>query len=211
MKPTHSIGQRPGRTIKPDEIAGLGVIGLAVVLTLSTFSAIAVDAASSTPSAIERGRYLVQTAGCNDCHTAGYAESGGRVPEQDWLKGDALGWKGPWGTTYASNLRLYMQDLDGAEWVARSKALAVRPPMPWFMLRDMTDEDRLAIYQYIRSLGPAGEKAPGYLPPGVQPPVPYVEFHLPVPQAQPSQGALDGSGRSQGSSHLSIASSRSPG
>ncbi len=32
------------------------------------------DAASSS-----RGRYLVATSGCNDCHTAGYAENGGKT------------------------------------------------------------------------------------------------------------------------------------
>ncbi|MDH4245230.1 MAG: hypothetical protein OEV38_15905, partial [Nitrospira sp.] len=59
----------------------------------------------------ERGRYLIKIAGCNDCHTTSYAEAAGKIPEQDWLKGDSIGWRGPWGTTYASNLRLYMQNL----------------------------------------------------------------------------------------------------
>ena len=57
---------------------------------------------------IEHGSYLVTVGGCNDCHTAGYAESAGEVPESDWLQGDSLGWQGPWGTTYATNLRLQL-------------------------------------------------------------------------------------------------------
>jgi mono/diheme cytochrome c family protein len=56
---------------------------------------------------VKRGRYLVQIGGCNDCHTAHYPEKGGKVPEAQWLTGDALGWQGPWGTTYPTNLRLY--------------------------------------------------------------------------------------------------------
>lgn len=48
-------------------------------------------AASSATSFIERGRYLVEIAGCNDCHTLGYAQSGGQVPESTWLTGDSLG------------------------------------------------------------------------------------------------------------------------
>ena len=36
---------------------------------------------------IARGRYIAKIAGCNDCHTAGYALSGGKVPEKDWLHG----------------------------------------------------------------------------------------------------------------------------
>jgi hypothetical protein len=48
--------------------------------------------------------------------------------------------------------------------------------MPWFSLRDMTDEDLRAIYQFVRSLGPGGEPAPAYLPPGQTPSGPYVQF-----------------------------------
>src|SRR5688572_14743607 len=51
-------------------------------------------------SLIDRGRYLVQVSGCNDCHTRGYAEKAGKIDEKDWLLGDVLGWQGPWGTTY---------------------------------------------------------------------------------------------------------------
>ena len=61
---------------------------------------------------VKRGRYLVKTGGCNDCHTAVYAMIGGNVPEAEWLRGDEVGWRGVWGTTYATNLRLYMQDAD---------------------------------------------------------------------------------------------------
>lgn len=60
---------------------------------------------------VERGRYLAKVTGCNDCHTAGYARAGGKVPESQWLMGDSLGWRGPWGTTYPANLRLYMRGM----------------------------------------------------------------------------------------------------
>jgi hypothetical protein len=69
---------------------------------------------------IERGRYLVKITGCNDCHTAGYAQNAGKVPEKEWLTGDRLGWRGPWGTTYASNLRAYMNDI--SESMGQSRA-----------------------------------------------------------------------------------------
>ena len=97
-----------------------------------------VYAQKSDDAQIKRGRYLVQIGGCNDCHTAGYAPSGGKVPEAQWLLGDALGWHGPWGTTYATNLRLYMQDLTEEQWVKKAKTLNARPPMPWFNVRAMT-------------------------------------------------------------------------
>lgn len=127
------------------------------------------------PELVERGRYLARTAGCNDCHTAGYALSGGQVAEQQWLTGDALGWQGPWGTTYPINVRLFMQNLTAEQWlqVARNPA---RPPMPWFALRDMTDRDLLALYHFVRHLGPAGKPAPEYVPPGQQVKTPVVKF-----------------------------------
>ena len=125
---------------------------------------------------IERGRYLVKVAGCNDCHTAGYAEKGGKVPEAQWLLGDKLGWRGPWGTTYAVNLRLYMAPMSQDQWVHVAKNMQARPPMPWFALHDMTDQDLRAIHAYVKSLGAAGEPAPAYVPPNKKPKGPYIQF-----------------------------------
>ena len=131
------------------------------------------------PKLVQRGRYLAKVAGCNDCHTAGYAMSGGKVPESQWLTGDKLGWRGPWGTTYPINLRLYMRDMSEAKWVQTAKTNKARPPMPWFALHDMTDQDLRAIYHFTRSLGPAGEPAPIFVPPGKEPPPPFVQFPAP--------------------------------
>lgn len=136
--------------------------------------------------AVARGEYLVRVGGCNDCHTAGYAERQGEVPTAQWLTGSPLGYHGPWGTTYASNLRLRMQEMTEAQWLAYSGNLRTRPIMPDFTLRAMSEADRAAIYQFVRSLGPAGEAAPAYLPPGQTPPAPY--FSLVLPEA-PAQGA----------------------
>jgi len=124
----------------------------------------------------ERGRYIIKIAGCNDCHTAGYAEAAGKIPEKDWLKGDTVGWRGPWGTTYASNLRLYMQNLSEDQWIQVSRMVEFRPPMPWFVLREMTEQDLRAIHRFIRNLGPAGEPAPNYLPPDQEPRGPIILF-----------------------------------
>jgi mono/diheme cytochrome c family protein len=129
---------------------------------------------------VARGRYLIQISGCNDCHTAGYAQAGGKVPEAQWLTGDILGWRGPWGTTYPVNLRLYMQGLGEDQWVKKAKSLSTRPPMPWFALHDMHASDLRAMYRYIRHLGPDGKPAPAYLPPDKTPPQPYVQFPAPA-------------------------------
>lgn len=115
---------------------------------------------------VERGRYLVHVTGCNDCHTPNYGPSEGRVDEKLWLTGDQLGWAGPWGTTYATNLRLLLNAMTREQWVAHARSMKPRPPMPWFNLRAMTDSDLQAVYAYIRHLGPAGTRAPSYVPPG---------------------------------------------
>ena len=124
----------------------------------------------------DRGRYIIKIAGCNDCHTAGYAEAAGKISEKEWLKGDSMGWRGPWGTTYSSNLRLYMQNLSEDQWIKVSRSVELRPPMPWFVLREMTEQDLRAIYRFIRNLGPAGEPAPAYVPPDQEPKGPFILF-----------------------------------
>ena len=125
---------------------------------------------------VARGRYVVSIAGCNDCHTPNFPMKNGEVAEAEWLTGDALGWRGPWGTTYATNLRLYFQDLTEEQWLKKAKTLNARPPMPWFNVRKMSTTDLRAMYRYIRHLGPAGKPAPAYLPPDKTPPQPYVAF-----------------------------------
>jgi mono/diheme cytochrome c family protein len=135
---------------------------------------VAADTATDRGTA-ERGRYLMIAGGCNDCHTPGYMQTEGQVSEEQWLTGDSVGFQGPWGTTYPSNLRLYAQQLTEAQWLARARQ-PMRPPMPWFNLREMTDEDLAAMYRYLRSLGPAGEAAPAAVGPKMTVDTPYIEF-----------------------------------
>jgi mono/diheme cytochrome c family protein len=138
---------------------------------------VALPAAASDPL-VQRGRYVVLTSGCNTCHTALYGMLGGNVPESDWLLGDKVGWRGVWGTTYATNLRIYMQTMTEEQWVQKGRTFTSRPPMPWFAIQAMSDDDLRALYRYVRSLGAAGKPAPSYLMPLVTPRGPYVQFPL---------------------------------
>jgi mono/diheme cytochrome c family protein len=132
----------------------------------------------SAPNAqqLERGRYIVEVGGCNDCHTKGYADAGGKAAEADRLKGDTLGYRGPWGTTYPTNLRLSIGKMTEDEWVKYAKSLMTRPPMPWFNIRAMNEPDQRALYQYVKSLGQSGTAAPAFLPPDKTPPQPYIQW-----------------------------------
>jgi mono/diheme cytochrome c family protein len=153
-------------------------MAIAVLLALAPFAALAQQKKMSAEA--KRGRYLVQTSGCNDCHTPGYPPSGGKVEERLWLTGDRLGWRGPWGTTYPSNLRLVASTMTAQQFMIRARS-ELRPPMPWFTLRDMSDADVKAIYAYLKYMGPAGEPAPAYLPPDKAPSPPFVQFPAPPP------------------------------
>lgn len=149
---------------------------LAASLTASVALAQAPAAPQRPRDAVALGRYLVQTAGCNDCHTAGYNASAGQLAESQWLMGDGLGWRGPWGTTYATNLRLFFANIGETQWLMHARKMEPRPPMPWFNLRAMSDADLRAIFRYVKAAGPAGEPAPAYVPPGSTPAGPFVQF-----------------------------------
>jgi len=122
--------------------------------------------ADTTDPMVARGRYLVEIGGCNDCHSPGYAESNGQLPEQAWLQGSAVGFSGPWGVSYPGNLRRLVDGVNEEVWLQRIQAGGL-PPMPWKALQTMTEDDRVAIFRYVRTLGPAGEWPPAAQPPGV--------------------------------------------
>ncbi len=135
-----------------------------------------IQESSKATSQIAQGRYLVMMIGCNDCHTHGYMQLEGKVPEPDWLTGESVGWYGPWGTTYATNLRLFLQNVSEDVWVKYSRAVKLRPAMPWWVLHEMKEQDLRAIHRFIKNLGQKGENAPEYLPPNRRPKPPYFEF-----------------------------------
>lgn len=128
---------------------------------------------AGTRALVARGQYLARIGGCHDCHTEGYALNAGSVPADRWLTGTAVGYKGPWGVSYPGNLRLSVQQMTEAQWLVVARAPRL-PPMPWFNLRDMADEDLRAIYHFIRSLGPAGTRQPAAVAPGAPIRTPYV-------------------------------------
>lgn len=127
-------------------------------------------------SGVERGRYLVIIGGCNDCHTQDYLFSEGKVPEEKWLSGNMVGWRGPWGTTYPPNLRLRVQEMTEKAWVEQLQTRNALPPMPWMNVHQMDARDMAAIYQYIKAMGPTGKPMPLALPPDKEPATPYLSL-----------------------------------
>jgi mono/diheme cytochrome c family protein len=133
--------------------------------------------AATTPEAA--GEYLTTVGGCNDCHTQRWAEDNGNTPPADRFTGNPVGYRGPWGTTYAPNLRMVTQRLSEDRWVqilTTADSGKGKPPMPWMNTRQMPDPDLRAMYRYIKSLGPKGDRMPRSLPPGQTPTGPYVDM-----------------------------------
>jgi mono/diheme cytochrome c family protein len=161
-------------------------IRLSAISILALMALIPQAVPADEKGVLEHGRYLVKLGGCNDCHTPGYAEAAGNLPQSQWLLGNAVGFQGPWGTSYPVNLRLYVQGISEQDWLAKVRQ-PMRPPMPWFALRDMTDADLIAIYRFIRELGPAGKPAPVAVAPGDPVNTAFIEF---TPKRLPRQAQV---------------------
>jgi mono/diheme cytochrome c family protein len=149
--------------------------GLVLCLLLATGAPPAIAQEVS----VEEGLRVSRIGGCHDCHTQGFPESGGQIDPALALTGSAVGFQGPWGTTYPSNLRLVLAPMAEDEFVDYAKALQTRPPMPWFNLHYMTDGELRSFYRYVKSLGEPGEAAPAYAPPGQAPTTPFIVFAPP--------------------------------
>jgi hypothetical protein len=187
------------------DIQPVPLLALAATLALAacqappTPAAVAVAPGLTKSELVARGDYLVRIAGCNDCHTPGYMDNQGNVDRAQWLIGNTMGFSGPWGTTFPANLRMKAADKDEAAWLAYTGDLHVRPMMPDFAVRAMTEDDRRGIYYLIKSLGAVGAPAPAYLPPGQKPTPPYIELVVPpapagasTPVAKPAEPAPPG-------------------
>jgi hypothetical protein len=125
---------------------------------------------------IDRGRQVVLTLGCNSCHTPDFMVKRSNIPEEDWLVGNTLGFRGPTGTVYPANLRLMLNTMSEDEWLALAKRMRQNSPMAWIMLSQTPDQDLRALYKFVRYLGPKGAPAPSPLPAGVTPTTQYMDY-----------------------------------
>lgn len=115
---------------------------------------------------VDFGAHIAVIGGCHDCHTVGYNESGGQVNPDVALRGNPAGFAGPWGTTFAKNLRLTIANMSEDDWVTFSNTFQTAPPMPWYNVHAFTDVEARSLYQYIKSLpGGLGDPTPDSLPP----------------------------------------------
>jgi mono/diheme cytochrome c family protein len=84
---------------------------------------------------------------------------------------------GPWGTSFAANLTPdpdtgVLRDFTEAQFVAtlrngrhQGQGREILPPMPWFWVGKMTDEDLSSLFAYLRQIPPVRNRVPDPLPP----------------------------------------------
>jgi mono/diheme cytochrome c family protein len=111
----------------------------------------------STP--VAHGKYLVEIAGCADCHTP--QQRGQPLPGMNFAGGFVF--DGPWGhRVAAANIT---PDATGFSYDNEAmfasamragyvKGRALSPIMPWIAYRGLTDPDLLAIFSYLKTVPP---------------------------------------------------------
>lgn len=155
-----------------------------IMLTIISFAIFNVSAKANDNNVweknrVEQGRRLIRIAGCNDCHTPMYSQLEGKVPEKDWLIGSEVGYSGPWGISYAGNLRVTAAAYQEKAFVAHLRQKKYLPPMPGFMFKFLTDEELGSVYAFIKQLGSVGKRGPVNIPPSQKPKGAFINF---VPQ-----------------------------
>lgn len=150
---------------------------------------------------VTRGAHLVETMGCNDCHTPW--KMGPRGPEPDmtraltghpaelvmppppklppgpWLWLGAAtntAYAGPWGVSFAANLRpdpetglgkwtpeMFIATMRNRRHEGKGRPLL--PPMPAQMIAALPDEDIRAIFAFLQSLPPVKNRVPAPIDP----------------------------------------------
>ncbi len=188
-------------------IIGLILTGFLLVKCTKGESAIPEPKAAVKPepkkeSPVKRGEYLVNSIGCDDCHSpkimgpngpevdptrrlSGHSSAAKLVPVKDKsiLKDYALfnmeftAAVGPWGTSFSANLT--PDDTGIGSWTEAQFIKAIRegkykgldggrpllPPMPWFVYRNLTDEDLKAIFAFLKTLPPVSNVVPAPITP----------------------------------------------
>ncbi|TDO29309.1 c-type cytochrome [Sediminibacterium goheungense] len=100
--------------------------------------------------------------------------------DQNWMKmsPDATVFVGPWGITFGVNLTpdettgignwtedVFVKTIRTGKHLGQEGGRPVMPPMPWYMIAKMTDEDLSSVYHYLMSLPPIKNPVPAPIPP----------------------------------------------
>lgn len=100
--------------------------------------------------------------------------------DQSWVKmsHDVTAFAGPWGMTFGANLtpdeatgignwteEVFVKTIRTGKHLGQEGGRPVMPPIPWYMIAKMTDEDLSSVYQYLMSLPAISNRVPAAIPP----------------------------------------------
>lgn len=154
------------------------VLRFAFITVAAATLLVPISGAVAQNAQIQRGKYLVGLAGCNDCHTPGYFF--GKPDMARFLGGSEVGFEIPGlGVFHGPNLTPH-PDASIGKWSTKEIATAITtgrrpdgrilaPIMPWHAFADLTDQDVHAIVAFLKSLPPVDNKVPGPFGPNEQP------------------------------------------
>jgi mono/diheme cytochrome c family protein len=127
-------------------------------------------AASAEESQIDRGKYLVTIASCNDCHTPGYFL--GKPDFSRTLAGSEVGFTIPGLGAFVGRNLTSDKETGLGNWTddqiisaitagIRPDGRRLAPIMPWRGLSHLSSDDAHAIVAYLRSIPPVKNAVPG--------------------------------------------------
>ena len=178
----------------------LGCLALTLVTAVSCTTPASKQAEEDKPATmtpLQRGEYIATISGCNDCHTPGAFYGGPDFKRQ--LSGSEVGWRGPWGVSYARNLTPDLETGLGT-WTnveieralrsgVRKDGTPILPPMPWPSLSRLTPDDMGSLIAYLKSLPPIKHKVPTDVPPNGMAHGPTLDLPAPSAWDAPKQQA----------------------
>ncbi len=100
--------------------------------------------------------------------------------DQQWVKmaPDATAFVGPWGMSFGSNLtadsatgigswseEVFIKTIRTGKHLGQEGGRPILPPMPWFMVAKMTDQDLSAVYHYLQQLPAISNRVPAPIAP----------------------------------------------
>lgn len=177
------------------------VVVTAMVIACTSGSAESGNESEKIAARVKRGEYLVNSIGCDDCHSpkivgpngfeiipetrlSGFPANG-KLPPVDtnvvkngWMlfATDLTAAVGPWGASFAANLTSdetgignwpeenFVRALREGKYKGQEHGRNLLPPMPWFVYKNMTDEDIKSIYAFLKTTKPVSNVVPAPRP-----------------------------------------------
>jgi mono/diheme cytochrome c family protein len=148
---------------------------LAIVIAITTTIIFFLLPALAVESEIERGKYLVSLAGCNDCHTPGYFF--GKPDAARYLAGSDVAFEIPGLGAFAGSNITPDQETGIGSWTIEQIVTALQtgnrpdgrvlaPIMPWRSFAGLSKADATAIGAYLKSIPPVKNQVAGPFAPG---------------------------------------------